>query len=119
MLPSKWKSRAWALAMISGTAFGQSGPPPIPPVQSVKPMGIVTQDPLVQGRDNTFSAEINGISYWVFGDTTLTQDNASGTYFFSNSMAWATNLDAPRHPAAQTSPFGRPPSCPTRLEIGR
>jgi hypothetical protein len=94
MLVPNWKSCAWVLAMVSGTALGQSGPPPIPPVQSVTPMGIVTQDPLVQGRDNTFSAEINGISYWVFGDTTLTQDNASGTNFFSNSMAWATDLDA-------------------------
>ncbi len=57
-------------------------------------MGIVKQNPLVQGRDGTYSALINGKSVWAFNDTALTQNNASGNNFFSNSMSWATNLDA-------------------------
>ena len=85
---------AGLLGFVCMNAHPQSGPPPIPPVQSVTPLGVVVQDPLVQGRDGTWSAKINGISYWIFNDTALTQDNASGTNFFSNSMAWTTNLDA-------------------------
>jgi hypothetical protein len=83
-----------ALTVACSHACAESGPPPIPPIVSVTPMSTVQQSPVVQGRDGTYSAEFNGTSYWVFGDTTLTVDNASGTNFFSNSMAWATNLDA-------------------------
>lgn len=82
------------LALAFCDAHAQSGPPPIPVLQSVAAMGTVTQDPLVQGRDGTYSALMNGKSYWIFNDTALTQDNASGTNFFSNSMAWTSNLDA-------------------------
>jgi hypothetical protein len=57
-------------------------------------MGIITQDSLVQGRDGTYSALIDGRSVWAFDDTALKQNNASGTNFFSNSVSWATNLDA-------------------------
>jgi hypothetical protein len=74
--------------------YAQSGPPPIPPVISVTPMGIVKQNPLVQGRDGTYSALVNGKSLWLFNDTALTRNNASGDNFFSNSMSWTTNLDA-------------------------
>jgi hypothetical protein len=72
----------------------QTGAPPIPAVQSVTPMGLVSQDPVVQGRDGTYSAQVGNRSYWLFNDTALTVDNASGENFFSNSLAWATNLDA-------------------------
>jgi hypothetical protein len=57
-------------------------------------MGIVTQSPYVQGRDGTYSALMQGKSFWLFNDTALTHNNASGENFFSNSLAWATNLDA-------------------------
>ncbi len=82
------------LSLFCFAAYAQSGPPPIPTVQSVTPMGLVVQDPLVQGRDGTYSALVNGKSVWLFNDTALTQNNASGENFFSNSMSWATNLDA-------------------------
>jgi hypothetical protein len=91
---SKFLFGSYLLALVGISAIAQSGPPPIPAIQSVTPMGIVTQDPLVQGRDGTYSAEINGKSVWMFNDTALTKDNASGTNFFSNSLAWTTNLDA-------------------------
>jgi hypothetical protein len=94
MITAKLLLGAGVLSLACFVAHAQSGPPPIPSVQSVTPMGIVNQNPLVQGRDGTYSAKINGRSVWVFGDTTLSQDNASGTNFFSNSMAWTTNFDA-------------------------
>jgi hypothetical protein len=93
-MQSSTLARFCAITFIGFCAYAQSGPPPIPPVQSVTAMGIVTQNPLVRGRDGTYSALIDGVSVWAFDDTTLTQNNASGTNFFSNSLAWATNLDA-------------------------
>jgi hypothetical protein len=93
-MPSSTLARFCALPFIGFYAYAQSGPPPIPPLQSVTAMGIVTQDPMVRGRDGTYSALIDGKSYWAFDDTSLTQNNASGTNFFSNSLAWATSLDA-------------------------
>jgi hypothetical protein len=93
-MQSSTLARLCAIPFIGFYAYAQSGPPPIPPLQSVTAMGIVTQDPLVQGRDGTYSALIDGESVWAFDDTTLTQNNASGTNFFSNSLAWTTNLDA-------------------------
>jgi hypothetical protein len=83
-----------ALGLACCDVHAQSGPPSIPALESVMPMGPVTQDPLVQGRDGTYSARLGGTSFWIFNDTTLTQDNASGTNFFSNSMAWTNDLDA-------------------------
>jgi hypothetical protein len=49
-------------------------------------MGTVTQSPLIQGRDGTFSALLNGRSYWLFDDTTMTKDNASGNNFIDNTL---------------------------------
>jgi hypothetical protein len=70
----------FSLTFVGAAAvFGQA--PPIPPVQSVTPMGIVTQDPLVQGRDGTYSAQIGSKSIWLFNDTALTKNNASGTNY--------------------------------------
>jgi hypothetical protein len=94
MVILKTLTRLLLAGLASIAVFAQTGPPPIPPVQSVTPMGIVTQNPLVQGRDGTYSAELEGKSVWLFDDTTLTKDNASGTNFFSNSMAWTANLNA-------------------------
>ena len=94
MLTSRLMTYGCVLGLAFCNVYAQSGPPPIPAVQSVTPMGIVTQDPLVQGRDGTYSAKIGAKSFWIFNDTALTQDNASGTNFFSNSMAWTTNFDA-------------------------
>lgn len=82
------------LVSCSGSLLAQTGPPSIPSVQSVTPMGLVTQNPLVQGRDGTYSALINGKSIWLFDDTSMTKSNAKGENFIDNSLAWATNLDA-------------------------
>ncbi len=57
-------------------------------------MGLVTQNPLIQGRDGTYSALLNGKSFWLFDDTAMTKSNATGNNFIDNTMSWATNLDA-------------------------
>jgi hypothetical protein len=62
--------RLLLLGFAATAVVAQTGPPPIPPVLSVTPMGIVTQDPLVQGRDGTYSALLAGKSVWLFNDTT-------------------------------------------------
>jgi len=68
--------------------------PPIPPVQSVTSLGIINQNPLIVGRDGTYSALIGGKSVWAFDDTAMSKANAQGNNFIDNSMAWTTNLDA-------------------------
>ena len=85
---------AAAACFLSISSVAQTGAPPIPQVESVTPMGTVTQTPLVQGRDGTFSALINGRSYWLFDDTAMTKANATGNNFIDNTMSWTTNLDA-------------------------
>src|ERR1700722_1332256 len=90
-------SKTWWIALAcsaSVSLVAQTGPPPIPPIQSVTPMGTVTQMPLVQGRDGTFSALIGGKSVWLFDDTAMTKANATGNNFIDNTMSWTTNLDA-------------------------
>jgi hypothetical protein len=66
----------------------------IPTVASTHAMGTVVQNTHVIGRDGTFSALINGKSYWSFNDTAMNTANAEGQNFISNTRAWTTNLDA-------------------------
>jgi hypothetical protein len=73
-------------------ACAQSAPPI--PSATVGVVRTVQQNPAVLLRDGTYSAEINGNSYWAFNDTGLTAPNASGENFFSNSLSWSTSLNA-------------------------
>jgi hypothetical protein len=57
-------------------------------------MGTVIQNSHIIGRDGTFSAAINGKSYWSFNDTSMNATNEEGENFISNSRAWTDNLDA-------------------------
>jgi hypothetical protein len=82
------------MACTISISSAQTGTPPIPVIQSVTPMGTVTQNPLIQGRDGTYSALLNGKSVWLFNDTAMTKANAAGNNFIPNTMSWATNLDA-------------------------
>jgi Domain of unknown function (DUF4185) len=70
------------------------GPPPIPPVLSVTDLGVVAQNPVINARDGTFSALIDGRSVWTFGDTALSVPGAKGKYWDDNSLSWTSNLDA-------------------------
>ena len=68
--------------------------PPIPKVISVTPLGTVTQNPVIYGRDGTFSALVTGQSVWTFGDTPMSVPGVLGNYWDDNSLSWTTNLDA-------------------------
>ena len=57
-------------------------------------MGTVVQSPLIQGRDGTFSALLNGKSVWLFDDTSMTKNNATGNNFIDNTLSWATDVNA-------------------------
>lgn len=88
---------AWIFAglCLSFPLYGQSSaPPPVPPLEAVVPMGTVTQNPLIYGRDGTFSAVIGGHSYWAFNDTSMRAYNVDGHNFISNTLAWTDSLNA-------------------------
>ena len=68
--------------------------PPIPKVISVTPLGSVTQNSVIYGRDGTFSALVNGASVWTFGDTPMSVPGVLGNFWDDNSLSWTTNLDA-------------------------
>ena len=71
-----------------------SGVPPIPQVLSVTPLGTVVQNPVIYGRDGTFSALINGQSVWTFGDTPMSVPGIEDNFWDDNSLSWTGNLDA-------------------------
>ena len=86
-----------ALALACFPAFAASindMPPPLPLVQSVTPLGIVQQNPVINARDNAESALFHGKSIWAFGDTSMSVPGAKGTNWDDNSLSWTTNLDA-------------------------
>jgi hypothetical protein len=83
---------ALLLTLAAPAAFAQS-PPPIP-TATVTVLPNVQQNPVIDGRDGTYSLAINGYSYWAFNDTAMSQANASGQNFFSNSLSWSTSLSA-------------------------
>lgn len=75
--------------------YGQtSTPPPVPRIDSIVFMGTVTQNPLIYGRDGTFSAKIGGRSYWTFNDTAMRAYNLDGHNFISNTLSWTDSLNA-------------------------
>jgi hypothetical protein len=81
------------LAVLAPAFAAAQSAPPIPSV-TVTAWPTVQQNPAVLERDGTYSAAIDGISYWAFNDTALTHANASGQNFFSNSLSWSTSLSA-------------------------
>ncbi len=83
---------AAGLTLSSSTALAQSAL--IPTVLSTQAMGPITQNPLIVGRDGTWSAVIDGVSMWTFSDTKVVANNAKGDSLISNSRSWTTNFDA-------------------------
>ena len=83
---------AAGLTLSSSTALAQNAP--IPTILSTQAMGPITQNPLIVGRDGSWSAVINGVSMWAFSDTKIVANNAKGDMLISNSRAWTTNFDA-------------------------
>lgn len=79
------------------TALSCSQSAPKPPVLksvAILPKGIVNQNPLIYGRDGTFSAKIGDRSYWTFNDTAMRSHNTDGHNFISNTLSWTDSLDA-------------------------
>jgi hypothetical protein len=70
------------------------GVPPLPKVISVTSLGSVQQNPVIYGRDGTFSAVIEGRSVWTFGDTPMSVPGILGNSWDDNSLSWTSNLDA-------------------------
>jgi len=88
-------SLAFAVAASSAYAAGTNdAPPPLPLVQSVTPLGTVTQNPVINARDNAESALFKGKSIWTFGDTAMSVPGVRGKHWDDNSLSWTTNLDA-------------------------
>jgi hypothetical protein len=84
-----------ALAAAPAFAAGSTNDaPPLPLVQSVTPLGLVLQNPVVNARDNAESALFRGKSIWTFGDTSMSVPGARNKFWDDNSLAWTTNLDA-------------------------
>jgi hypothetical protein len=84
-----------AIALFAAlSAAAQNGVPPLPTVVSVTPLGTVQQNPVIYGRDGTFSALFNGESVWTFGDTPMSVPGVLGNFWDDNSLSWTTTLDA-------------------------
>ncbi len=84
-----------AIILIGVSAAAQNtGVPPLPSVVSVTSLGTVHQNPVIYGRDGTFSALIDGKSVWTFGDTPMSVPGVLGNYWDDNSLSWSTSLDA-------------------------
>jgi Domain of unknown function (DUF4185) len=82
------------LIFILGVAYAGENPPAIPSVVSVTPLGTVQQNKVIYGRDGTFSALVNGVSFWTFGDTPMSVPGKLDNFWDDNSLSWTTNLDA-------------------------
>ena len=84
-----------AVALVSISLAAQiSAVPPLPTVVSVTSLGAVEQNPVIYGRDGTFSALVDGKSVWTFGDTPMSVPGILGNYWDDNSLSWTDNLDA-------------------------
>ncbi|VDB88652.1 unnamed protein product [Peniophora sp. CBMAI 1063] len=57
-------------------------------VASVTELGAISQNSVVKARDNGQSALVNGVSYWFFDDTSMTNG------FLDNTAAATSDLDA-------------------------
>jgi Domain of unknown function (DUF4185) len=75
-------------------AAAQELPPPIPPVASVKELGLVQQNKFVNCRDGTYSALIKGKPLWTFNDTCLSKGGELGDQFIDNTLAWDNTRNA-------------------------
>jgi|SRR5579863_1213760 len=85
---------ALTFAFSVARAADEGSIPPIPPVISVTPLGTVQQNPVIYGRDGTFSALVDGKSVWTFGDTPMSVPGILGNFWDDNSLSWTTDLDA-------------------------
>lgn len=92
-------------ALISGCGGeSSSAGPPHPATSgslsaalSVQPtdLGTLPTNPDITGRDEAYSASFQGYSVWLYGDTGLRNNDASGRNFISNSWSYTSGFDGP------------------------
>jgi hypothetical protein len=83
-----------AVVGLSGSAnAGGAGPPPLPPVESATDIGVVQQNPVINGRDGIISGLFRGRSIWTFGDTTLAVPGQDGDHWANNTLSWTSDLN--------------------------
>jgi len=63
-------------------------------LNNVTDLGIVSQDGRVNGRDGGYSGNIGNRQIWVFGDTAISEPNASGSTFLSSSYSLTNDVSA-------------------------
>ena len=91
---------AGALIPGCGGDSSSGGPPPsgsLAAALSVQPtdLGTLPTNPDITGRDEGYSASFQGYSVWLYGDTGLQSNDASGRDFISNSWSYTGNFDGP------------------------
>jgi hypothetical protein len=89
-----WKScLALFLASATGCNSNPGGPPALT-VVSATDLGRSSTNPDILGRDGAVSAQFQGYSVWLYGDTFLAQPNADGRGLTSDSWSYTTDLNA-------------------------
>src|SRR5579863_8191483 len=81
-----------ALAMVACNPT--PGPPAALTVVKTTDLGTITTNPDILGRDGAYSAEFQGYSVWLYGDTFLANPNADGRGLISDSWSYTTDLNA-------------------------
>lgn len=82
-----------ALSVGLGLWACEQGPPAALRVVTAEEVGLLEQSTLIIGRDGGYSAVVWGRSVWVYGDTVLTVEDASGTNWHHNSYSITEDLD--------------------------
>lgn len=79
---------------------GASPPPSGPSLASAlsvqaTDLGTLPRNPDITGRDEAYSASFQGYSVWLYGDTGLQGNDASGRNFISNSWSYTSMTQGP------------------------
>jgi len=62
-------------------------------VADVEDLGPLVDDPSIKARDGGYSAEVDGYSVWVYGDSVLTLEGEDGSSWRHNTWSWTADLD--------------------------
>jgi hypothetical protein len=73
-----------------------SASPPLENSLSVRAtdLGPLTTNPDILGRDGAYSAQFEGYSVWLYGDTFMANPDASGRTFVSDTWSFTSDLTA-------------------------
>jgi hypothetical protein len=71
-----------------------SGPLPAFSIAKTQDLGVIPTNPDILGRDGGGSAEFQGYSVWLYGDTFIAKANAEDQTLLSDSWSFTTDLNA-------------------------